>query len=597
MKKAKFTASFLVITMIMMMFATTMVSAADTEANTAKVTIQNDTGTTGTSISGVAFSLYRIFDLVITDATDDEAENITYSVNSNYIDFFDEYLTMSYEEYLADDVTYLSDDAAIIAYNDAALEYVNNCKTYNEDGSVLSNTMADLVADLRLYILDNTDTIQPVTTTGTTATNSNGVESITSEEVAYGYYLIMDADGVAAEDGIVPAGSLITVPGRSTTDGTLTADVIVVMKGSMPTMEKEVWHNDADNLDGDVSPTYGGSGAWDVVSDYQIGDTIEYRITATIPSDLRGYTNETYTYQITDTLSEGLVINQDSLSIYTSPLLTSASEVEGGYHETTFGTTADEPTFTIDFEMYNIVEDPALNGIEVFYIYYTATVTEDAAIALDYETNTATLTYSNNPYDSESYGQIEDTVYTYTFDLDILKTSGDGVSPLEGAKFALYEVSGEASGNQTITQIYLTLDTDSPLDGVQTYYPSAGSASNATGIITTNVSGEFDIVGLDDATTYMLKEIEAPEGYNAIDPITFIIHATYTEVNGVPVPTITSTGTDFNTDGSGLFGTIINTSNQLLPSTGGSGTVLFTVIGCIMMFSAVVLIIVKRRKY
>lgn len=604
MKKSKVLASFLAVLMLMMSL-TTMVSAANVDNDTATVTIQNNSSTTGVSISGVAFNLYRVFDLVIVDANPDEeiSESITYSVADEFTDFFDGVLDKTLAEYTVDigtGKTYENEDDAILAYNNAALEYVNDCKTYGDDGSVETNTMAELVADLRSYILDEdnsgTSPIEPTSTTGKTASNTNGVETITSAEVAYGYYLILDADGTTENGGVVPTGSLVTVPGLAT-DGTRSADVTVVMKGSIPEMNKEVWHNDIDNTDGDKSPLYDTAGSWDTVSDYQINDTIEYRITATIPSDLRGYTSkESYTYTITDTLSAGLEIDEGSVKIYTSPTLSESSLVAGGYHVVTYGQDVDNFTFTIDFDMYGIVNDTSLDGIEEFYIYYTATVSDEAVIDKNYESNTATLTYSNNPYDETSFGEIESTVYTYTFDVDILKTSGDGVTALEGAVFALYEVSGEGVSQQ-LTQIYLELDTTTETDAAQVYYPVSQEASSEVGVITTNESGEFDIFGLDDATTYMLKEIKAPTGFNAVDPITFMIQASYdTTGGGVPVLTVSTTGTDFSTDGSGLYGTIINTSNQLLPSTGGIGTTIFYIAGGVIMVAAVVLLIVKRKK-
>lgn len=589
-------ASLLVVVMLVMTMSTTLVNAAVPENDTAKIIIQNDTNSTSISMNGIAFALYQVFDLAIEDADDDSEESIQYTVNEDFEDFFNEVLEKSLADYVLEvGTTYTDEEAAIQAYNQAALDYVNACKVYDDEGSVLTNTMAELVEALRVYALK--EKVTPTTTTGTTVTVKNGVEENSSEEVPYGYYLVIDADSTEEDAGFVPAGSLITVPGRDA-DSTMSADVTISMKGSVPTMDKEVWHNDIENEDSDVSPTYGTQGSWDDVSDYQIGDVIEYRITATIPSDLRGYSAKTYIYTISDMLSEGIEIVENSVKIYTSPTLASSSEVEGGYHSTTYGTQDDEPTFVIDFQMYEIYDDPALDGVEEFYIYYKAVVTEDAAIATDYETNTATLIYSNNPYDSDSYGKIEDTVYTYTFDLDILKTEGDGVTPLEGAKFALYEVTGEAS-NQTITQIYLALDTETDdwENSPQVYYTVNQAASSSSGIITTNKSGEFDIVGLDDQTTYMLKEIEAPDGYNEIDPITFVIEADYKTVSGIPVPSISSKGTDFSTDGSGLFGTIINTSNLLLPSTGGMGTTLFTIIGGSIMLGAAVLLVVKRKRH
>lgn len=594
MKKMKFLASFLAVLMVLMSFTTMMASAANTEEKTATITIKNDPSTTGTSIQGISFSLYKVFDLAVSYETD-VTESIEYTIDVDFYDFFADKLGISLADYTtqykaANDGA--TDANAKAAYQNEALEYINSFKTYTENGDVESNTMSTLVVYLMEYIEDKT--VTPEDTTGSSPTVVADVQYTTSAEVDYGYYLVIDSDATAATGGIVPAGSLVTVPGR--TDGILYDDVTIDMKGSMPDINKEVWHNDITNTDADVSPTYGTSGSWDTVADYQIGDIIEYRITATVPNDLRGYSSDTYTYIVTDTLSSGIEFVDGSLGIYTSANLDSTTNmVSSELHKITYDT--DGYTFQIDFDMYSISQLEAFSGYHTFYIYYKGIVTEDAVIANNYESNTVSLKYSNNPYDESSTGTITDTVYSYTFDLDILKTAGDGTTPLGDAQFALYEVT-YSGGDQVLTQIYLTLDTDTENyeTAPQIYYTTLAAASSTAGIITTNASGEFDIRGLDDQTTYMLKEISAPEGYNVADPVTFMITASYSDVDGVPTPTLSASDTSLATSGSGLYGTIVNTSNQLLPSTGGAGVVAFYVVGGVIMLAAVIILIAKRKK-
>ncbi|MFI3325754.1 MAG: SpaH/EbpB family LPXTG-anchored major pilin [Clostridia bacterium] len=582
MKRTKLMASLLAVLMLMMALTTTMVSAEEITP-TAKVTIKNDPSSTATSISGVSFALYKVFDVTVIEATDIESESIEYTIDEDFMGFFEDDDVLG--EYTG------TDDNELAIYTNEALEYINSFKTYDDNGELLTNTMADLVVLLMEYIETNGTAYE--TATGTSPTIVSEVEYIQSEAVDYGYYLIVDTDTTAAEGGIVPAGSLVTVPGTAS-DGTFSADVTIDMKGSMPEINKEVWHNDITNSSNDVSPTYGTTGSWDEVADYQIGDIIEYRITATVPTDLRGYT-EDYTYIVTDTLSDGLEFIDGSLGIYTSANLDSSTNmVSSGLHSITYN---DGYIFQIDFDMYDISQTDAFEGLTTFYIYYQARVTAAAEVANDYESNVVSLEYSNNPYDLYSTGEIEDTVYSYTFDLDILKTAGDGMTPLADAKFALYEVTYE-NDSQVLTQIYLTLDTDTEdLENLsQTYFPDNGTATSENGIIETNDSGEFDIIGLDDATTYMLKEISAPDGYNIADPVTFVIYAEYDDASGVPTPTLSTSEGSFSLSESGLYGTIVNTSNQLLPSTGGIGTTIFYVAGGAVMLAAIVIYIVNRKK-
>lgn len=578
--RTKLTASVLVIMILVMSLSTMMVSAA-TESG-ATVTIQNTPSTTGATIIGKSFELYRVFDLEVGAATDGEDETIEYTVNTAFYDFFDSIEGID-----------SSDDS----FDHDALEYVNAQKVTNDTGTVTVNNMANLVTELREYVLENG--ITPETTTAAvTSTTGAGVEHVTSDTVTDGYYLIIDAEATSDDSGIVPAGSLVTVPGRAT-DGSLSANVTITMKGSLPSINKEVWHDDLANVSGDNSPLVGTSGSWDTVADYEIGDTIEYRITATIPSDLRGYTSDTYTYIISDTLSEGLTLNYDSITLYADASLSSNSEVSGDYHDITSNQSS---YFEMDVDVVAMKSNTSLASVTEFYIYYTATVTSDAAIATDYESNTVSLEYSNNPYE-ESTDEIDDIVYSYTFDLDILKTEGDGVTGLAGATFALYEM---AYGDSDSTQLYLELDTEKSSEtGIATYYLASGTPDSTTGVIVTAdfstsslETGRFIINGLNDATSYVLMEIDAPEGYNAVDPMYFTIHATYTEVNGIPTPSLSvaQTNADFSITNSGLSGTVINTSSALLPETGGMGTTIFMIVGGIMMLGAVTLLVVKRKR-
>ncbi|MFI3238648.1 MAG: isopeptide-forming domain-containing fimbrial protein [Lachnospiraceae bacterium] len=591
MKMNKKIASLMAV--ILLLMSTSVMSFAITSTEiTNKLIIQNDYSSTSVSLVDKVFTLYCIFDAEIIQGTEDadtggfSDDGIDYSVNSDFVDFFQDLITKG-TIVMPDDYDALDEDEQTSAFDYAAMQYINSF--YNSAEGI--DNMQDLVVSLKTYIeekdLDANYTID-TTDTSTNVTMSGAIETVTSGDITQaGYYLILDDTTLSVDDlGIVGAGALVTIPGR-VSGGALSGDVTISLKGSVPTIDKKVWHDDRSTVEGDVSPLVGTDGRWDVVADYQIGDVVEYRIKVTIPSDVTGY--DEYSMTITDTLSDGIVLDEATLpTLYLDSELT--DEVAGDAHKTTY---IDSQNFTVTVDVLAALDN--VPNVEEFYIYYTATVTEDAFIYSDYESNVVTLKYPNNPYDSESYGTDSAEVYTYTFELDILKTKGDATTPLAGAVFALYVQDGEGAEK---VQLFLEQSTDSDLE-VDTYYPTSATPSGTNeGVITTDESGKFNIIGLNDALTYYLKEIKAPEGYNVADEISFTLHTTY-EVNasGVSVPIITVAGSDFtlNSDGS-LSATVVNTSNSLLPSTGGIGTTIFLIVGAIMMITSIVLLIVLRKK-
>lgn len=101
-------------------------------------------------------------------------------------------------------------------------------------------------------------------------------------------------------------------------------------------------------------------------------------------------------------------------------------------------------------------------------------------------------------------------------------------------------------------------------------------------LIMTDGNGEAVVRGLDDSYTYNFKEIKAPEGYsvNTTDSV-----ATWTDA-GDNATAKDRTGTASMSD----------TKLNSLPSTGGMGTYLFTIIGVVVMAGAAGAFFISRRK-
>lgn len=98
---------------------------------------------------------------------------------------------------------------------------------------------------------------------------------------------------------------------------------------------------------------------------------------------------------------------------------------------------------------------------------------------------------------------------------------------------------------------------------------------------TTDDKGAASFDGLKDGT-YYLEETEAPDGYNLLkDPAQVV-------VNGAKATTADLSSLT-------VIGNIENSSGTQLPETGGMGTAVFYVLGSVLILTAVVLLVTRKR--
>ncbi|WP_249029839.1 SpaH/EbpB family LPXTG-anchored major pilin [Tannockella kyphosi] len=497
------------------------------------IVVTNDPAETSITIVGKDFAAYRIFDITVGTNDDGDTVITSWDFNGDFGDFFTG--TMIGEDANEYVFTDLDDDAKV----GRALELVN---TYADNMTAFYELMTAFI--------DANGITADYTLTGAKAGNLDTEEAVASD-VELGYYIVVDTTAEPGVDGIVVAGMMDTVTG----------DLDIAIKSFAPTVSKQIKDNDDDS--------------WQDVADNQIGDDVEFLLTGTLPSlnNLEAYSS--YYYAMTDTLSEGLSYNDGTIVIYTD--YTAGTVLDSEYYS--LSVNEENDGFTVEFNVEDIVTDTSASHV---YVYYTAELTTKAALDFDKNTNTVVLDFSNNPYDSSDKGQSEDEVYDYTFSLDVFKTTADGETALADATFALFE------GDVQINLILIDEETN-------TYAIYDGEAADLEngGQIVTDETGLFTIVGLDDVKTYTIKETAAPEGYNAIDPIEFVISATYNETTGALETLVTDSAYISETD---LAITIRNTTNSLLPSTGGMGTVIFYGAGAVIMVGAVVLFLKSRKE-
>ena len=283
-----------------------------------------------------------------------------------------------------------------------------------------------------------------------------------------------------------------------------------------------------------------------------VGTTVNYTITGKVP-DYTGF--ETYTYLITDTMSEGLTFSKNIKvtvgGVDVTSSCTIAYDVGGNANK-----------FTVSIPVMNYkIGDPIV-------VTYSAVVNDKAVAKV--ENNAATLTYSNDPTDSNSTTTTPEdieTVYSAKIVIDKYETGKENVK-LAGATFVLYK---EGANN---TKLYYQWDNTAKK--VVWVSDKAGATPKVTD---NNGSTSFD--GLADGT-YYLEEIKAPVGYNMLDEaVSVTVNGANATVADLSSLTITQK--------------VENSTGSQLPATGGMGTTIFYVLGTILVLGSVILLITKKR--
>lgn len=290
------------------------------------------------------------------------------------------------------------------------------------------------------------------------------------------------------------------------------------------------------------------------------------KVTYTIKVEIPTYASQAVdkSFYVSDLLPDGLTIDTDSIKVQID-----ATDVDASNY-TLDKTATNDYTFKLSVDTDKYAERWSANGGKQLVITYTATLNNDNTTAVNAkETNTVTFDYSNYPYVENSHAQKTDTVDVTTFAIKINKFVKDQeANKLAGAKFDLYRTATQAEINAggtveiphtTVKGIKLEADQVTDADGVATFakYEANGN--------------KYD---------YYLVETQAPSGYNILD-------------NAVKV-----NFTDAEVEATAGVYTVkvSNSSGIQLPITGGTGTVIFTIIGIALMVGAVVLFVVSRKK-
>ncbi|MGM9549393.1 MAG: SpaH/EbpB family LPXTG-anchored major pilin [Faecousia sp.] len=528
---------------LVMVFSLAITAAAEETPTTGSLTI-NET------VNGKTYELYKIFDLVYDyTGTEETPANlrVSYTIDTDWVSFFEN----AGAKYIVDANNAENSLSPILV--DGTIRYINITEDNVEAFSIAAQN----------YLIGIIKENKTICDTSVTGTGSNKTVS----NLPLGYYLVYVPGATEWAEGRNCLCSLtVTVPNG-----------VVDIKAVYPNIEKE------------SSTTIGAD----------IGETVTFTITGKIP-DTTGY--DSYTYVITDTMSEGLTFNADSIRVAIKGAGADGADLTLA-EETHYTCTKNDNGFELTVKVRELQD---YVGAELT-VTYSAVVNEKAIQTVS--ENTAYLTYSDRPNQEQSTSNTRDQpakadVYSSNIVIDKVDAkeyeaaatdeAKAAATRLEGAKFVLRKNVGTTEAPVYQYYKYQAPDTETGTDaqvqwinvaiGDSTTPAEAISQAAAEGTITavtTDENGQATFQGLKDGT-YELKEIAAPRGYNLLlDPAAVTVDGSAATAEDLTPLTMTAV--------------VGNAAGTALPSTGGIGTTIFYVVGFILVIGATVLLVTRKR--
>ena len=466
-------------------------------------------------VAGRTLSVYKLFDLTVTGTEEKPIYNYTWAEGA--------------EEFFAG----LTDADGLNLGLTTVAKATDYLKGFENDSTALTK-----IAE-KYYAYCQQTGISAIAKTTVAADATDAVFTVPGQ----GYYLIYDETGTVGTGRAIAAAMLSNV----------TENTTVALKAEKTTVEKE-----ADKATAAV------------------GETVNYTVTSKVPNVV-GY--DSYTFVVTDTLSKGLTLNENSINV------TIGGETYTAWTKNIVNNGDGTTTLTVTFNSTEFAGLTDKIGEEI-KVTYSATLNKDAATILD-NTNEVKITYSNDPKTDGKGETTPDIVHVYTYKIDFTKKNTAGET-LPGAKFVLKLADGT----------FATFDDNGVFTG------TVATQEEATELVS-DANGKIAISGL-KAGSYTLIETEAPADYSIPNfEFTFTIRqdledgtltATFDYTADVNNTAAKGYMTDSTSTSASFAIDVLNAKEGSLPTTGGIGTTIFTVVGIAVMAVAVVAFVAHNRK-
>lgn len=447
--------------------------------------------------------------------------------------------------------------------------------------------------------IDATYTLPKDSTAVKTVTAANSKATLNLEA---GYYLLLTKTASTNNRVYTPLSAFIQMDG----------DTLVVHAGDSTFTEQDEYtvaakSENGPTIDKKTNATKGdGKATWKETAAAGVGDTVRFYVAVTIPA----YNNvSALNLAVNDTLTN-LMYKEDSVKVYANEPdakgnNTSENEIENAIKDTIVGEyeyESGKQDLNFELDYGKIMQNSS--QAKTVYVYYEAIMQKEAVTGDNHQgANVATLTYSNavNPESQYTTNKKETDVYTYH--LQVNKKKGGKDASLKGAKFSVY--TKEAS--------------DEPLPFVKvkendgTEYYRLAVKGDAEENKVTQIEADFQIRGL-DANTYYLEEVVTPQGYYAPAGRFQVVLTSKFNENGTHTGRLDGEKSKMTAvkpeDGNLVFAGssvdantlhqfnagINNNSTPNLPTTGGTGTVLLSIGGVVLMAAGAYLLFFRKKK-
>lgn len=492
-------------------------------------------------------------------------------------------------------------------FNEGFESYINTKKAESQTAEqyLASLDAAGVNKLLEGYATEcNTGTAYNLPTTSASATATNGNASL---KLDAGYYLLLTTTSSTNSKVYTPLSAFVKVDGENLVvyAGSNTKALTAEQDGSYKVSAK---FEDGPTIDKKTNATKSSEdAAWKDTAAAGVGDIVRFYVAVTIPK----YNNvSALNLTVNDTLTN-LKYKDGSVKVYQNePNVkgnnTSDIEIQGAIknsdkvvvqdYTVTDGTGKQSLKFELDYA--KIMEGATQS--KTVYVYYEAIMQKESVVEKKHSgENVATLTYSNAAKPDSEHTTDKKQTNVYNYYLSVNKVKNDTEEALKGAMFSLYP---DKTSKDAIKFVKAT-DTD----GTEYYRPAAEGESGAVTVL----EADFRIRGL-DANTYYLEEVETPKGYTKPKDrfkTTLTSKLDENNLHTGKLDAAASNMTSVNDADKNLIiaginnevlhqfdATIKNFSTPNLPTTGGTGTVLLSIGGVVLMAAGAYLLFFRKKK-
>lgn len=364
-------------------------------------------------------------------------------------------------------------------------------------------------------------------------------------------------------------------------------------------------HEDGPAVNVRVSDGSRATTQWKETAGGRVGETMDFYMEVSIPA------YESEDVDISSLIAKcqlaGLNYVEGSMKATTLPKADSDA-VEGAIKGTTVGA---DGNLTVELD-YSKIRNAA-TGRGLIYLHFQATVAPDA-VAESEASATAKLEYVFSMEADKTKTTADSTAAVYNYDFTLFKKSnelidpsnaGSGHQPLAGAGFTLY-------ADEAMAQAIKMVKVEASGDAGAYYRPALEGEEGAVAQMDANMGNDnntLSIRGL-DVGSYYVKETKTPSGYYAPKG-SFKLELAAVLNTGETLDKQLASGGFSNLDKADTLLIqhnevnknlnrfevhLLNSSTPVLPTTGGVGTVMFTVVGLLCMGAALWFFLFARRR-